>query len=506
MKSRVLVLILFSNPLLSSQALHAQSEDSFFAFRNVAVIDVVDGSIDRGMTVVVTGNQIAKVGKIEAVAVPDGATIVDATGKFLIPGLWDMHTHLLWSTDASEHVWTEMPKRVDSWTLWERYYGPTLDLLVASGVTGIREMWGDLEIARRVRGEAAAGERIAPRMVVAGHVIDGPPALWPGLVVVTTPEEAREAVDSLEAAGAAFIKVRYRVRPEEYRVIAQRSRELDVPLAGHVPHLVRAEVASDAGQRSIEHWTGVIEGCTDAESELIELNRGFLDALSAGDRAAADSLEREYFLRLLSTHDTARCRSLLRYLADNETWQTPTLTTARGRPSSDNPANVADPRMKYVHPAFRSAWLPENDPYGERTDEGDRLGRRVYERKMEVTGMAAEEEVPILAGTDTPNAFVFPGFGLHDELELLVATGITPLEALRAATVNPARFLGRAHELGSVEEGKLADLVLLEANPMEDIRNTRRIVAVVLDGRLLGREDLDRLLKGVEREFSDATP
>lgn len=484
----------------------AAQDASPIVLSNVYIVDVTDGSIEENRSLVIRDGRIAVVGDTSVVTAPADADVVDGAGKYLIPGLWDMHTHLLWSTDASEHQWTDMPKDLDGWTLWERYYGPTLDLLVANGVTGVREMWGDLELARRVRQQAAAGERLAPRIVMAGHVIDGHPALWPGIVMVSTPSEAREAVDSLTAASAAFIKVRNRVGLDEYQAIIERAEEGGLPVAGHVPWLVRASEASDAGQRSIEHLTGVVEGCSTDQDVLIDMNRQILEALAERKGAAADSLEDRFFDRMLSTQDNSRCRSLLRHLARNETWQVPTLVLKRGVVRFlDGPGIVDEALLKYVHPDWRVTWVPENSPYGEKTETGYRHRLRIHERKAEITGMAAEEGVPLMAGTDTPNAFAFPGFSLHEELELMVEAGLSPLEALQSATIYPARFFNATDTLGSVEEGKLADLVLLDANPLEDIGHTRSIAAVVLDGQLLRRDELDALLKSVERAFADDT-
>jgi imidazolonepropionase-like amidohydrolase len=158
-----------------------------------------------------------------------------------------------------------------------------------------------------------------------------------------------------------------------------------------------------------------------------------------------------------------------------------------------------EPLLKYIHPGWLDSWTPERSAYGRKADEGYAQRLRDQERRGEITGMAAEEGVPIMSGSDTPSAYVFPGFALHDELELLVDAGLTPLQALQAATINPARFLNATDSLGTVEAGKLADLVLLEANPLEDIANTQRIRAVVLNGRLLDREALDALLTVAER-------
>jgi predicted dinucleotide-binding enzyme/cytosine/adenosine deaminase-related metal-dependent hydrolase len=477
----------------------AQAQSTTLAIRGAWVVDVTDGSLHPDQTVLIQGNRIAAIGPTTAIAVPQGAEIVDAAGGYLIPGLWDMHTHLLWSTEEGERLWVKMPHELDSWTLWEHYYAPSLDLLIANGLTGIREMWGNPDIARRVQAEAEAGVRLVPRMIMAGHRVDGAPPLWPGALVAATPERGRALVDSLAAAGADFIKPYSHLAPDVYFAIVERARERGIAVAGHVPFRVPASAAVAAGQRSFEHLIGILQGCSSEEARLIDLSREQIEAAGHEDHERVAELDREWKVRVLATQNHDDCRALLATLVRSGTWQVPTLVLNRGLAYLDDPDFAADPRLKYIPPAWRESWLPENDPYLLSTVEGYQLRRQHHARKMEITGLAAQVGVGIMAGSDTPNAFVFPGFGLHDELELLVEAGLTPLQALQAATLNPARYLEATDSLGTVTPGKLADLVLLDANPLEDIRNTRRIRAVVLDGRYLDRQALDGLLADAER-------
>jgi 8-hydroxy-5-deazaflavin:NADPH oxidoreductase len=473
----------------------AQAQSTTLAIRGTWVVDVTDGSLLPDHTVLVQGNRIAAIGPAAAIAVPPGAEIVEAAGGYLIPGLWDMHTHLLWSTDEGERLWVTMPHDLDSWTLWERYYAPSLDLLIASGVTGVREMWGNLDIARRVRAEAEAGNRLAPRMIMAGHQVDGSPPVFPHTLVATTPERGRALVDSLAAAGADFIKPYSHLAPDVYFAIAERARERGIPVAGHVPFRVPASAAAAAGQRSFEHLIGVVQGCSSEEAGLLDLSREQIEAAARGDRNKVTELDRQWRERVVSTQDHDRCQMLMETLARNRTWQVPTLVNNRADAYQNDPDFINDPRLSYLSPAWRESWLPTRDP----EDPWYQLRRQHYARKVEITGLAAQAGVGIMAGSDTPMPFVFPGFALHDELELLVEAGLAPLQALQAATLNPARYLEATDSLGTVEAGKLADLVLLDANPLEDIRNTRRIRGVVLNGRYLDRQALDGLLAGAER-------
>ncbi len=445
------------------------------AIRNVTVVDVTDGSLHPDRTVLVEGNRIVTVGAAAEVAVPANAQVVEAAGGYLIPGLWDMHAHA-----ATE-------SRVESF----------FRLLLAHGITGFRDPFGSLGVAARARATAEAAELPGPpRMVVAGNMVDGPPGIVPGARVVSTPEEGRRVVDSLHAAGAPFVKVYFLLSPQTYSAISERARELEMPFAGHVPVEIRAADASDAGQRSIEHLTGVLTGCSSAEAGILAEWQELIRQMRAGNMAVVTKNYLEPVRHALATQDEARCRLLAERFIENETWQVPTLISLRGKAYLRELAAAGDPRERYFKPPSR--WTGGR-PFGfPITEEQWEILQRQYEREREIVRMMAAAGVPFLAGSDTATPWVFPGFGLHDELALLVEAGLTPLQALQAATLSPARYLEATDSLGTVEVGKLADLVLLEGDPLEDIMNTRRIRAVVADGRLYRRSDLDRLLAEVE--------
>jgi mono/diheme cytochrome c family protein len=400
--------------------------------------------------------------------------VVDASGAYLIPGLWDMHAHA-----ARED-------RVESF----------FRLFLANGITGFRDMWGSLDVAAHARARVQTGELPGPtRFVVAGNLVDGPVGTWPGSLTARTPEDGRRLVDSLHAAGAPFIKVYHGLLPETYFAIAARARELDIPFAGHVPFLVRAADAAAAGQRSNEHLFGVLEGCSaDEEAILAEFARSMAAASEARDMATLAGIGLERVRRAVASQDDDVCRHLAQRFIDNETWQVPTLVSLRGKVYPRELAAAGDPRMRYFTPP--QDWAPGR--FGTMTADQEAIVRANAERSTQIIGLMAASGVPFLAGTDAPVTWAFPGFGIHDELALLVEAGLTPLQALQAATLNPAWFLGRTAELGTVAEGRLADLVLLDANPLEDITNTTRIRAVIADGRLYRRTDLDGLLAEAE--------
>ncbi len=432
------------------------------AISHVTVIDVTGARSKTDMTVIVGSGRIVDVRKSSHKA-PKGAEVVDARGKFLIPGLWDMHVH----TNFGD--WIPGGKEI------------TLPLFVANGVTGVRDMGGDLHQLQDWRSEINAGKTIGPRMVIAGPMLDGSPPHFPASVTVITPAEARKAVDDLKQGGVDFIKVQSYISRAAYFAVAEEAKRQNLIFVGHVPDAIRASEASNAGQKSIEHYTGIFEGCSSKEDELLKGPKGPR--------------------RVVETYDPEKCAALIQLLAKNGTWQVPTLTWERGQWLIDALDLSLSPGAKYAAATWRKKSYPQFIESILKDLDTDPLPYReqFVAKEMEMTLTMYRAGVPLMAGTDTAaGVYVMPGFSLHQELELFVKAGLTPLEALQTATINPAKFLGLTRDLGTIARGKLADLVLLEANPLDDIRNTNKIAGVVLAGRYFSRADLDDVLKGVE--------
>jgi imidazolonepropionase-like amidohydrolase len=414
----------------------AQTQPKPLVFSHVTVVDVAGASVKPDRTVVVIGNRVADVGDTRSISIPTESQVVDAAGRYLIPGLWDMHVHL---GDATEMA---------------------LPVLVASGVTGVRDMGSpSLDTLRRWHVEALAGKRPGPRIVAAGPILDGGP-FDENRRAVRSEAEARRAVDDLAGAGVGFIKVHEHLSREVYFAIADEARKQDIPFAGHVPvgdngFVVSGIEASNAGQKCFEHMFGI----------PFQVRR---------DQSRAE---------------------LFATLRRNGTWVDPTLTVFWTRAHIREVAAKQDPRTKYVAPALKQLW--EERARGFSKD--DSFPAKLLEWRTSDVKDLYDAGVPLLAGTDLGFPYVFPG-DLSNELERLVEAGLPAAEALRAATINAARYLGRENTLGTVEKGKLADLVLLDANPLEDIRNVRKISTVVLNGHLLNRKALDDLLAQVEGE------
>jgi cytosine/adenosine deaminase-related metal-dependent hydrolase len=441
------------------------------AITHVSVVDVVAGATRSDNTVILRGNRIVYVGAATNANIPDGARVIDGRGKFLIPGLWDMHVH------AFMYVLSD-------------FAGP---LMIANGVTGARDMGYHVDTTLRWRRDIAAGLEVGPRLV-AGVRVDGPVGRASFVSHIKDPADAVRAVDTLSRNNSAsrradFISVDPLIPRDAYFAMARESRKLGVPVGGKVPYSVSLVEASDSGQRSIEQEDDLMRACTASEGVF----RAHL-ADTANRRAGDDPMQlRADSRQILASFEPTRCSSVMATLARNHTWVTPTLVAYQPYAHSFDSASTHPEWSKYVPGIVQGGWLQKAAPAA-RPDSA--MVRSSF--SLERTGALNKAGVGLLAGTDAPRAFIYPGFSLHEELSLLVSSGLTPAEALRTATYNPAAYLGSLDSLGTIEPGKIADLVLLDANPLRDIHNTRRISTVIANGRVFDAPARASLLNGVQ--------
>ena len=451
--------------LILTACCYAQMSFPSLLINDVTVIDMKGGPPLPHRSVIVHGHRIlAIVGPEErAKAQRVDAFLVDGKGKFLIPGLWDMHVHMVFGD------WFPRGKEV------------TIPLFIANGILGVRDMGGELETLQQWRKEIIAGTLIGPRIVMSGPMLDGPAPRFPSSIAIKTPEDGRRAVDDLKQRGADFIKLQSLIPRDAVFAIAEEARKQNIPFVGHVPDAVRASEASNAGQKSFEHLIGIFEGSSPLEDEFIK-----------GKKSEG---------QFLSTYDAKRAETLFTLLAKNHTWQCPTLVWERGGNLIDETDFAHDTRAKYAPAYWKDVtWKRFTEQIVHDFNADDLATRkRFVEKELELVNAMHHAGIPFLAGTDTPpGVYIFPGFSLHEELQRFVAAGFTPEEALQTATINPAKFLGMEDKLGTIEQGKLADLVLLDANPLDDIRNTQKIAGVITNGRYLSRSDLDKMLSSAE--------
>lgn len=466
----IVVLTLALVEVRALQLLPIESAD--LAITGVAVVDVQNGRAVPDQTVIVRGNRIIRMGSSQTTRPLRGATVVDGRRKFLIPALWDMHVHLLY------------PERLAS----------VLPLLVVNGVLGIRDMGSTLPAAdlRQLRADIAAGTRVGPTHIIdAGPILDGqkkPAPFAAFFVQVTTAEEGKLAADKVIADGFDFVKVYSWLTRDAYFAIAEEAKRRGTSFAGHVPMAVTAQEASSAGQKSMEHLFGIPLEASDNETRIrAELVHGGT-SVSAGERMAKEVDE------ALESYSSVKAATVFNTLAKNRTWQIATFRINFPPSVGYDAAVTGSPLLKYVPESVRTNWARTAASV---TPEITAIRRRTFERQLQLAKALYDAGVPMLAGTDTGwyAAYTgYAGFTLHDELALLVRAGLTPAQALKLGTNAPAEYANVTTDAGSIEPGKVADLVLLTASPLDDIHNTQKIEAVVANGRLFTRVQLDALL------------
>ena len=475
------LLALAASSLLWSCSRPAKPRYSVLAITHVTLIDATGSAPQPNMTVLLADRHIETIGPSTAISISPGAQILDATDKFLIPGLVDMHLHL---TGAGEPSGSR------------EFFIP---LLLANGITTVRDMGGYLESLVPLRKEIEEGKRLGPQIFFSGPYLDGnPPSFQPALVV-TNAVEASKDIHSLVEHGVDFIKVQSILSRTAYFAIADICRREHLTFVGHVPDSVTAAEASDAGQRSIEHLTCVLRACSSDEPRLMR-EQSFNPRMK---QSAAQSHAREvtWQRELLRTYSDKKAAELIDKFIRNQTWQVPTLILlqkdAFPTPDSD-PSH--DPRCKYIPRHVLQGWEKGTQARDKGTTPAEfALRKALLAKSIQFVGTMEAAGVRIMAGTDSAAPYVFPGSSLHDELALLVDAGLTPMQALQAATKNPAEFLGKLETQGTIEQGKFADLLLLDSNPLDDIRNTQRIRALIVRGKVLDRAALDGLLAAEER-------
>ncbi|MDZ4730232.1 MAG: amidohydrolase family protein [Xanthomonadales bacterium] len=460
-------------PLTTPEAVTAPAR---LLLTNVAVVDVESGNISSGQSILIENGQIAEVG---ANIPAEGIAQVNGHGRFAIPGMFDMHAHSIKMAPSLTHP-----------------------LFVAAGVTAIRDMGGCIgetdawvacvEDKRRWNEMVQDGRMVGPRYdQVTSLAINGGSEIPDGSdknLGAASKESARQRVQFDKARGIDFLKT-YTLLPREgYFALAEAAQKESMYLAGHLPLSVSALEAVNAGQRSFEHALLFIWECYPGMESL------------RGSSNVRMLYTNEMRSKMMAEHDPARCAELHQAMVAAEVAFVPTHTTRKLDAYAADEEFTSDERLKFIPAPLRMLWLEDAANMTQRAgDGGAESYREFYEFGIRQTGIAHEAGVSILAGTDAPDSFAFPGTGLHDELEHLAQAGLSPLDSLRATTLAPARFLGLQEKAGVIQAGARADIVLLKANPLADISAVRDVDAVVLAGAYYDRSALDRMLADVER-------
>ena len=472
----------------AARAFDSVDDDRTWAVTGVAVVDVQTGAVRDDQTIIVRRGLIEWIGPERAAQLPDGTLTVDERGRYAIPGLWDMHVHLRGgpSLEAANKIWLR------------QYLG--------FGVTSVRDAGGDLpDAVLRWKRAIARGTLYGPRIFTSLRKIDGPAGAWEGSIPVSSSRDVPRALDQLQAAGADFIKVYDgSIDPQLYLEVLAEAERRGLRTAAHVPLSVPFEDAINAGLDSVEHAFHLLK------------------AANPQDRAVSRRFAREgipedfepYFVAVSALGkqaDEGHARRMFREMAARGTALTPTLYIRHAWNGVTRPDDGQDaPRYRATPPAIRKTYSIAMEIFADRTAEQRASDLRLENLSLRLTRLAAEEGVTILAGSDTgaENPLVYPGDSLQHELQTLVDAGLTPLRALQAATIEPARWFGKADELGTLDDGKAADFVILDANPLDDIANTRAIAAVVQQGVFFDRDELAelRVLSGADGAGTQVTP
>jgi imidazolonepropionase-like amidohydrolase len=416
------------------------------AFLNVNVVPMTEDRVIEAQTVIVVDGRITVIGDVDTVPVPEDATVVDGTDRFLMPGLAEMHAHVPdIGSDNLDRVFT---------------------LFVANGVTMVRGMLGrpsHLVLRQQLRD----GEQFGPHLITSGPSLNGNS--------VNGPAHGAQLVRSQHAAGYDFLKIHPGLTASEFNAIAQTANEVGIPFAGHVPVSVGVTGALDAGMATIDHLDGYIGAMMPADIDRSGGYGGFFDIL------LADQVDIEQVDGIVAQTLAAG------------TWNVPTQSLVEQLINDTSVSELGSrPEMRYMPRATVRQWIEaKENQLGER-GFSPAIGARAIQIRQQIILALHEAGAGLLLGSDAPQIFNVPGFSLHHELGFLVAAGLTPFEALATGTTAPARFLGT--NTGTVTVGKDADLVLLDANPLVDISNSRRVHGVMLRGEWHSFVDLDSRL------------
>jgi Amidohydrolase family len=423
----------------------AKADDtSHLIIHDVAIVDTRTGKLFEDKDVAITGDRIVSIEPAKA-ALPKDEILVDGHDKFLIPGLWDMEVHLSWTTESA------------------------LPLLVANGVTDVRDMGSKLDQIDDWRTRISEGSLVGPHILRVGPMLNGK-SFNEYQMVVGPPEQTRGVVRTLKFLGMDGLSLERRVPRDSYFALLDEAKREQIPVGGHIPIGIKPEEASDAGQATIENIDTLFEFMLTEGIPEEKIPAAIGHFLASGD---ADKL--------------------FTLFKRNHTAYTPALSQFQWSLQAADASAPKDPRMEYVAKSQRNFFAQHPIAASDL-----RAMEAMAPEMTKVVGRMSRDGVLLLAGTDIAGPRI-PGFSLQDELSMLVKAGLTPLQALQTATLNPAVVLHSTNDFGTAEPGKSADVVLLDANPLEDIGNTGRISAVVVRGRLFRRSDLDGLLRKAQQ-------
>ena len=478
MKNSFFLLLSISILLLSACQSPSFDYNGAVVIQNITTIDAING-VNENRNVAIREGKIVRVSETEDLSTVENIEIIDGTGKYLIPGLWDTHVHFSFDEDLTPAMF---------------------DLFLMYGVTSVRDTGAEIGYVKEWKDRAIANPLEAPRVMIAGPLLDGMPNVYDGSSPwrpllsegYATVDEVTEGIYRLDSIGVDLLKAYEMLTPEQFQEVTRLGRELGLKVTGHVPLSMDVISASNAGLNSMEHLRNLELSSASNSDELLEERRQMLldgkDDEGSVLRSRIHAAQRE---RAIQNYDDQKNDEVLSVLAQNETWQIPTLAL-----------NLGATKMYYKEPDWLDTfrYLPQIVEDNWRENAAARADSEITpfrvqqsEWLLNMAGKIHRAGIEMMAGTDTPIGLLTPGKSLHRELLLLVEAGLTPMEALKTATLNPARYFGMDDELGTIEEGMWADLIMLNSNPLEDIRNTKEIHTVIRQGNVLNQDRLNQI-------------
>ncbi|MEM6629652.1 MAG: amidohydrolase family protein [Bacteroidota bacterium] len=454
---------------------------------HISTIDPTQG-LQADQTVILKNGKIHAIGSSSDIVLSPDNTIIDGTGKYLIPGLWDAHVHFAYMEELASRMF---------------------DLFLLHGITSVRDTGGEIDFVKKWKDKALANPTEAPRVMIAGPLLDGIPNVYDGSdpghpplsVGLKSVEEVAAEVEELDRVGVDLLKAYEMLTPEQFATITRLGKAKGLKVTGHVPLSMDVISASNAGLNSMEHMRNLELSCATNSDELLKRRQTLLFE-GKGDpgailRSRIHQAQRQI---AVENYSEEKAEEVLSVLRENETWQIPTLALNTGFVKKPFAKPEFQTSFAYLPDSTELKWKENIKAFGERAVSPFRKAYADWTFAM--VGKIHESGIDIMAGTDCPIFFLTPGRSLHEELAVLVQAGLTPLEAIKAATLNPARYFGMETELGSIQTGMWADLVILNSNPLEAIENTTDIEAVVKQGAYYDRQKLEEIRARLDQDNS----